>query len=149
MIRAEYRFHLPVPPEQGFDVLSDPTRDPEWQSACAHTRLLDGAVGAGCRYEIAFQILGRRLDFTVEITDFIPGRHSRFVTVEGPFRYVGSYHYHRRADGTTDVQWTFDVDPGDYFGILPEVLLKKVLINQVKKDSSSLSKQLAAAPPPS
>jgi len=147
VIHAEYRFSLPVSPDRAFAVLSDPNRDPEWQSACVGTRLLEGSPGIGCRYEITFQMLGRRMSFTVEITDFEPGRHSRFAVVEGPFRYVGNYHYHERDDGTVEVHWTFDVEPGEFFGILPKSLMRKVLINQVKKDSSRLSEQLATAAP--
>lgn len=148
MIRAEYRFQLPVPPERAFEVLSDPARDPDWQAACVSTRLLDGPPGVGCRYEITFQMLGRRMNFTARITDFEPGRHSAFAVVEGPFRYVGNYYYTARDDGTTEVHWTFEVDPGEFFGILPKSLMKKVLINQVKKDSSTLAGQLAQAAPP-
>jgi hypothetical protein len=145
MIRAEYRFNLPVPPGRAFEMLSDPARDPDWQSACVGTRLLDGAPGVGCRYEITFQMLGRRMSFTVQITEFEPGRHSRFAVLEGPFRYVGSYLYTAQEDGTTDVHWTFDVEPGDFFGIMPKSLMKKVLVSQVKKDSGNLRKQLADA----
>jgi hypothetical protein len=145
MIHADYRFHLPVTPGRAFDVLSDPRRDPDWQSACLRSSLLNGAPGVGCRYDITFQMLGRRMDFTVEITDFEPGRHSRFAVVQGPFRYIGNYYYYGRDDGTTEVHWTFDVDPGEFFGILPKSLMKKVLISQVEKDSSNLSAQLATA----
>lgn len=148
MIRAEYQFHLPVPPTAAFDVLSNPERDPDWQASCVHARLLGGALGAGCRYQVTFQMLGRRMDFTGEVTDFDRPRYSRFVALDGPFRYVGSYQYDERGDGTTDIHWTFDVDPGEFFGVIPKPLLRKILVNQVKKDIGVLSKQLAAATPP-
>jgi carbon monoxide dehydrogenase subunit G len=143
MIRAEYQFRLPVPAQQAFEIISDPTRDPVWQASCLEARLTDGPLGAGCTYEVVFQMLGRRLEFTVEITDFEPGRISRFAVLEGPFRYIGAYEYSDNGDGTTDIHWTFDVDPGEYFGIMPKALLKKVLVSQVKKDISKLNRQLA------
>lgn len=145
MIRAEYDFTLPVPPQEAFAVLSDPERDPEWQSACLETRLLNGAARTGCRYAITFQMIGRRLPFTVEITAYEPGRRSSFQVLEGPFRYVGTYDYSERPGGGTGVHWTFEVEPGDYFGIMPKSLLGKVLVNQVKKDSGKLAQRLAGA----
>lgn len=151
MIRAEYSFDLPVPPKEAFAVLSDPARDPEWQGACTRTELLDGAAHAGGRYEITFQMIGRKMNFTCEIDEYEPGVRSRFHVLEGPFSYVGTYDYTERADGTTGVDWVFEVDPGDFFGVMPKTLVKKLLISQVKKDSGKLASRLAdgTAPQPS
>jgi ribosome-associated toxin RatA of RatAB toxin-antitoxin module len=147
MINAEYTFSLPVPPEEAFALLSDPARDPEWQAGCVQTRLLNGAAREGCQYEIVFQLINRRMVFTCEITAYQPGRRSQFKVLQGPFRYYGTYDYAAGADGSTSVHWQFDVEPGDYFGIMPKALLKKVLITQVKKDSGRLAASLAAQTP--
>jgi Polyketide cyclase / dehydrase and lipid transport len=144
MINAEHRFTLPVGPEEAFAVLSDPAKDPEWQSACVATELLDGPADAGRRYTITFQLVGRRMEFTVEILAYEPGVRSEFKAVDGPFGYLGRYVYTERADGGTDVHWTFDVDPGDYFGIMPLSLVKKLLVSQVKKDSGKLATRLGS-----
>ncbi|CAL9360887.1 hypothetical protein SUDANB171_00664 [Streptomyces sp. enrichment culture] len=145
-IKAEYAFDLPVAPEEAFAILSDPARDPEWQGACTRTLLLDGPARPGGRYEITFQMIGRRLDFTCEITEYEPGHRSRFHVLEGPFHYTGTYDYAEHADGTAGVHWTFEVEPGSYFGIMPQALLKKVLVNQVKKDSGKLAAELRVRP---
>ena len=142
MINAEHTFDLPVPPVEAFDLLSDPAKDPDWQTACVRTELLDGPAHAGGRYEITFALVGRRMDFTVEITDYDPGRRSAFKVLDGPFSYVGTYVYTERADGNTTVHWTFDVDPGSYFGVMPLALVKKLLVSQVKKDSGRLAHRL-------
>ncbi|MFZ3558351.1 SRPBCC family protein [Streptomyces sp. BH055] len=145
MIRAEHTFDLPVPPGEAFARLSDPARDPEWQAACVATRLLDGPARAGGRYEITFQLIGKRMTFTVEISEYEPGLRSRFHVLDGPFHYVGTYAYTEHPDGTTGVHWTFDVDPGDYFGAMPQSLVKKLLVSQVKKDSGKLAADLRGA----
>jgi Polyketide cyclase / dehydrase and lipid transport len=144
MINAEHRFTLPVTPEEAFSLLSDPAKDPEWQSACVETKLLDGQAKAGCRYEITFRIIGRLMTFTVEILTYEPGVRSEFRAIEGPFGYFGRYDYTERQDGSVDVHWRFDVDPGDYFGIMPVSIVKKLLISQVKKDSGRLAARLSA-----
>jgi uncharacterized protein YndB with AHSA1/START domain len=142
MIKAEYGFDLPVSPKEAFALLSDPAQDPEWQAACVDVRLLNGAARAGGRYEITFQLIGKRMTFTVEVTEFEPGHRSKFHVLEGPFKYIGTYDYTENEDGTTGVHWTFEVEPGDYFGIMPKSLLRKVLVNSVKKDSSKLAEKL-------
>jgi hypothetical protein len=134
-----------VPPEEAFALLSDPAKDPDWQTACVHSELLNGEPRPGCHYGITFKMIGKQMDFTVEILDYEPGVVSRFRTLDGPFGYLGTYNYAGRADGGTDIHWLFEVDPGDYFGITPTSLVKKLLIAQVKKDSSRLAKRLSAA----
>ncbi|KAA0929825.1 MULTISPECIES: SRPBCC family protein [Streptomyces] len=141
-VKAEYAFGLPVPPKEAFALISDPAQDPVWQAACVDVQLLDGEPRPGARYEITFQLIGKRMQFTVEIDEFEPGLRSRFHTLDGPFHYVGTYVYAENEDGTTTVHWTFEVEPGDYFGIMPKSLLRKVLVNSVKKDSGKLAAQL-------
>lgn len=145
LIEAEHRFTLPVAPQEAFAVLSDPAKDPDWQTACVGTRLLDGDAHEGGRYEITFAMVGRRMTFTVEIVAYEPGVRSHFKVLDGPFSYTGGYEYSPLEDGGTAVHWTFRVDPGNYFGILPLSLVKKLLITQVKKDSSKLGERLLAA----
>ncbi|MFF8537582.1 SRPBCC family protein [Streptomyces sp. SAS_267] len=142
VVKAEYAFRLPVTPKEAFAQISDPAQDPVWQAACVDVKLLDGEPRPGGRYEITFQLIGKRMEFTVEISEFEPGRRSKFHTLEGPFGYVGTYDYTENEDGTTTVHWTFEVEPGDYFGIMPKSLLRKVLVNSVKKDSGKLAAQL-------
>jgi uncharacterized protein YndB with AHSA1/START domain len=148
MFKAEYEFDLPVPPARAFAVLSDPERDPEWQSACVAARLLNGEARPGCRYEITFELIGKRMQFTVEIDEFVPGQRSKFHSLDGPFQYVGTYTYTEPVAGSTHVRWEFEVEPGRFFGITPIPLLRKVLVNQVRKDSARLADELSGARQP-
>jgi hypothetical protein len=142
MFRAELTFELPVSPKDAFAILSNPLKDPEWQASCKMTKLLTGPVGKGCTYEIVFVMVGKRLEFKGEVTEYEPGVYSQFRTTEGPISYVGAYTYTEKPDGTTGVYWTFDVEPGDYFGVMPISLLQKLLVSQVKKDVAKLTATL-------
>lgn len=143
MINAEYRFTLPIAPEIAFDYLSNPENDSDWQSSCAECILLDDGPKVGCRYQIVFSFLGRKMNFQAEITDMdVPNRYG-FRVVEGPFKYEGRYHISSHPDGA-EVHWQFDAEPGRFFGILPVGLIKKVLISQVEKDSTALRKRFLA-----
>jgi hypothetical protein len=142
MIRAEHWFVLPGSPAEAFAVLSDPARDPDWVTACLRTTLLDGPPAPGRRYEITFDFLGRIMDFLVEINVFEPAQHSRFTTLAGPFHYIGNYRYNLQPDGSTEVHWTFDVEPGEFFGLMPDSLIRKFLVSQVEKDAAALRERL-------
>lgn len=145
MVRAEHVFTLPVDPSAAFDWLSDPARDPEWQASCVSTNLHDDTARVGGLYDITFRMVGRSMTFTVRLVAFEPGVRSVFTVEDGPFVYTGSYTYTALPDGATEVHWTFDVDPGDYFGIMPISLLRKVLLSAVKKDTAKLAQRLRAA----
>lgn len=145
LIEARHEFILPVAPERAFALLSDPEQDPVWQTACVSSKLLDGPPHVGGRYEITFKLIGKTMPFTVEITTFEPGVLSEFRSLEGPFGYVGSYAYTPVEDQGTLVRWKFDVEPGDYFGITPKSLVRKLLVSQVKSDTEKLAKHLLKA----
>ncbi len=143
MINADYTFTLPADPSQVFAYLSNPANDSEWQSACVSAELLGPAPAVGCRYNIVFSLLGRKMNFVSEITLHEPDREYAFKVIEGSFYYEGRYRFRPHADGT-EVHWQFGAEPGSFFGILPAALLRKVLISQVEKDSVTLARLLKA-----
>lgn len=143
MIQADYTYTLPVTPAQAFAYLSNPANDSEWQSACVSSELLGPVPVVGCRYDIVFSLLGRRMAFTSEITLIEPHCECAFKSIEGPFHYEGRYSLRPHAEGT-EVHWQFAAQPGSFFGILPASLLRKVLISQVEKDSVTLARLLKA-----
>ncbi len=143
MVHAEYRFHLPVSPQEAFAVLGDPSRDDEWQAGVVRSALLDAPLGAGSRYQITFHMFGRDLDFVARVTDYVEGVRSGYTTESGPFAYTGGYTYAPAEDGGTDVLWSFDVEPGRFFGLLPLSFMRWVLVSQVEKDTATLRDRLA------
>ena len=143
MIHADYTYTLPVAPAQAFAYLSNPANDSEWQNACVSAELLDPAPVVGCRYNIVFSLLGRKMKFVSEITLIEPDREYAFKVIDGSFYYEGRYSFRPHAHGT-EVHWQFAAEPGNFFGILPASLLRKVLISQVEKDSVTLARLLKA-----
>lgn len=137
MIRCETRYTLPAPPDVVFDYMANPANDVQWQDSCVEARLLGPEPVAGCRYAIVFSFLGRKMQFTGEITERVPAREFAFKVLEGSFHYEGRYSFRPHAEGT-EVHWVFDAEPGKFFGILPASLLRKLLINQVQKDVARL-----------
>lgn len=143
MIHAEYTFTLPVAPARAFAYMSNPASDTSWQSSCVSVELLGPVPAPGCRYRIVFSFLGRKMEFTGEITVLEPECEYAFKVIEGSFYYEGRYSLRPHADGT-EVHWQFSAEPGKFFGILPASLLRKVLISQVEKDAVTLARLLSA-----
>jgi hypothetical protein len=89
-------------------------------------------------------MFGRDLDFVARITDFDSGVRSGYTTESGPFAYSGGYTYTPAVDGGTDLLWSFDVEPGKFFGLLPLSFMRWVLVSQVEKDTKTLRDRLEA-----
>jgi hypothetical protein len=121
--------------------LSNPGNDAEWQASCVSAKLLGPVPEPGCRYEIVFSFLGRKMQFVGEITQLEPDQDYAFKVVEGSFYYEGRYTLRPHPVGT-QVHWQFAADPGKFFGILPASLLRKVLISQIEKDAVTLARKL-------
>lgn len=141
MIHAEHSFSLPYEAELVFDYLCNPLNDLHWQSSCAAVELLDGHHNVGGGYKIRFDFLGRQMNFRCQITARETNQRYRFKVVEGPFIYEGGYDF-TITDKGVDVLWQFAAEPGGFFGILPGVLLRKVLISQVERDLVKLNRLL-------
>jgi carbon monoxide dehydrogenase subunit G len=143
MIIVEQQHQLNVSQEQVFEYLSQPENDSEWQAACKEVRRDPGTVGVGCRYAIWFSFLGREMVFENEIVEFQPYKRFAYRTLSGPIHFRGQYRFEAVETGTR-IHWAFEADPGRFFGILPQSVLKKVLAKQVHSDLLRLEKLLTA-----
>ena len=65
---------------------------PRWDSSileCA--RLDEGALGAGARYRGASRLLGRRIEWTTEVVEYLPPRRATSVSTSGPLQFTVTY----------------------------------------------------------
>lgn len=68
-------FDVNRPVSDVFGYVADLERAPEWAAAVLErTKLTDGPVGVGTRYRAVDQFPGRKVEFTVEITEYEPNR---------------------------------------------------------------------------
>lgn len=145
MIHAAYTHILPVPPEVAFPYLSNPGNDVEWQSSCIKAELLGEVPAVGCRYNITFNFLGRKMEFIGEITTLEADHDYSFRVIEGSFYYEGRYTVTSHPEGSK-IYWQFAAEPGKFFGILPASLLRKVLVSQIEKDLVALARMFSTNP---
>lgn len=81
---------------------ADPSHAPEWYSRIRSVRWQTPppvAVGSRMDFEAAF--LGRRLAYTYEVTELVPGECLVMRTAQGPFPMETTYTWAPDPDGTT------------------------------------------------
>lgn len=90
------------PTGEVFDFLMSAENLPRWDSSMLEcVQVGDGAVTLGTRYRGASTILGRRIEWTTEVVEFVPGERAASRSVEGPLTFTVSYEVSPSPAGTT------------------------------------------------
>jgi len=80
----------------------DPSNAPEWY---ANIRSIEWKtpppMGIGSKLLFSAQFLRRRLDYTYEVVDLVPGRRLVMRTAEGPFPMETTYTWEPLTEGKT------------------------------------------------
>jgi uncharacterized protein YndB with AHSA1/START domain len=70
----------------------DPTHAPEWYVNIRSVKWrTPPPVGIGSRMDFVAQFLGRRIAYTYEVVDLVPGERLVMATAEGPFPMETTY----------------------------------------------------------
>lgn len=149
MIEIDLTFQLPTTPEDAFGVLADPRNDPNWQKSCAAVTLDDPTVapGVGSTYLYVMEMMGRRMEFHNRITEHVEPTRLAYEVVSGPAHFTGTYAISPGTDeNSCTVRWTFAVDKGTGFALMPDSLLRKAITKQSTKDQRVLANLVGSAP---
>ena len=142
------------PEREVFDFLMVAENLPRWDSSmleCAQVG--DAAVTVGTRYRGASSILGRRIEWTTEVTQFVPGVRAESQSVEGPLTFTVSYEMSAAPAGTTlRYRLAAESGLGGAFGRAMEPIIERAQTKVVRANLSklaSLLEQRASLAPPS
>jgi hypothetical protein len=81
---------------------SDPANATTWYRNIAHSELLtDGPLRVGSQLAFVAQFLGRRLAYTYEIRELVPGERLVMSTSDGPFPMETTYTWADAGAGAT------------------------------------------------
>ncbi len=90
------------PRELVAEFAGDPSRAPEWY---VNIRSVEWRtpppVGKGSQMAFVAQFLGRRLAYTYEVVDYVPGERLVMRTAQGPFPMETTYAWETLSTGAT------------------------------------------------
>jgi uncharacterized protein YndB with AHSA1/START domain len=93
---------IDAPPAVVASYAGDPANAPEWYANIQSVQWQTAPpVAVGSRMEFVAQFLGRRLAYTYEVTDLVPGERLVMRTAQGPFPMETTYTWQPHGDGQT------------------------------------------------
>jgi uncharacterized membrane protein len=103
-------------------------------------------LGLGSRLAFVAQFLGRRLAYTYEIVELVPGKRLVMRTAEGPFPMETTYTWESLAEGKTRMTLRNRGEPSG-FGKLAAPLMVGAMRRANRKDLERLKLILEASRP--
>lgn len=128
------------PAAEVFDFLVHAENLPRWDSSMLEcVQVGSDPVTVGTRYRGASKILGRRIEWTTEVIDFVPGVRSASKAVEGTLSFTVSYEVSETAAGTAlRYRIVADSGLGGAFGRAMEPIVEKAQTKVVKANLNTL-----------
>ena len=127
-----------------FDFLMLAENLPRWDSSMLEcVQVGSGPVTVGTRYRGASKILGRRIEWTTEVTEFVPGLRAVSRSVEGPLTFTLSYELSPAPAGTT-LRYRLAADSGldGAFGRAMEPIVQRAQTKVVRANLGTLARLL-------
>jgi uncharacterized membrane protein len=131
--------------EEVFDYLAKADNLPEWDSSIVQAEQVGAdPVGVGTRWRGTSKILGRRFEWTTEITEFDRPRRSSSRSIEGKLQFTVTILV-EPADGGT--RFTYRVDAasglGGVFGRLADPIVERAQARTVRANLDTLAELFA------
>jgi uncharacterized protein YndB with AHSA1/START domain len=144
MVELEFAIVVERPPSEVFAYLTDVGNVPEWQSSAIEA-VADGPMGIGTRINEVRRFLGRRMESTLEVTEYEPDSKFSLRTLSGPVPFE-VHHTLRPSNGGTSLTFVGKGEPGGFFR-LAEGLVARQAERQFKGDFETLKDLLEARRP--
>jgi uncharacterized protein YndB with AHSA1/START domain len=134
-------------PEEVFDYLSRPENLPLWDSSILQVEQVDpGPLTRGTRWRGVTKIMGRRFEWTTEVTDVQPPSRMESRSIEGKLTFQVVYALEPERDGT---RLTYRVEAasglGGVFGRFGDPLVQSAQARSVRANLERLAAQLGSS----
>jgi uncharacterized membrane protein len=105
----------------------DPANAPTWYANIKSTEWKsDPIVHVGSRVAFVAEFLGRRLEYTYEIAEFVAGERLIMRTHEGPFPMETSYLFKETRDGYTQMTLRNRGEPSGFSKLMAPLMLTAI-----------------------
>jgi uncharacterized protein YndB with AHSA1/START domain len=122
----------------------DPANAPEWYVNIASVEwLTPPPVRVGSRMSFVASFLGRRLAYTYEVVEFVPGERLVMRTAQGPFPMETTYTWQPHGDGATRMTLRNRGEPSG-FARAGAVVMAAAMRRANAKDLNALKRLLEA-----
>ena len=102
----------------------DPANAPEWYANIKSIQWKsDPIVHVGSRVAFVAEFLGRRLEYTYEIAEFVPGERLVMRTAEGPFPMETTYTFEETRDGYTQMTLRNRGEPSGFSKLMAPLMV--------------------------
>ena len=141
MARAEHTLVIGRPADEVFEFLTDFSNVP---SGSIEVQRPEGSLGVGTTYVQVLRFLGKRIETTLEVTEFDPGRRFTLKTLSGPVPFEVR-HTLDPADGqgATRLRVELEGEPGGFFK-LADALVERNAQRQIERDFATLKELVEA-----
>jgi hypothetical protein len=102
---------------------ADPDNAPEWYANIKQVTWESARpLAVGSRVEFVADFLGRRLVYTYEVKEWVPGDRFVMATAEGPFPMQTTYTWRDGPDGGTTMELHNEGEPSGFASIAAPVI---------------------------
>ena len=103
---------------------ADPANAPEWYDNIAAAELeTDPPIGAGSKAAFMARFLGRRLEYTYEFVEFVPGERLVMRTAQGPFPMETTYIWASNPEGGTHMTLRNRGEPAGFSKVMAPLMV--------------------------
>jgi uncharacterized membrane protein len=145
-VDAQTEIEIDRPRQQVAAYASDPDNATSWyQNIKSVEWKTERPAVLGSRVAFVAQFLGRRLAYTYEVKEFVPGERFVQATAEGPFPMETTYTWHDNRNGGTTMRLRNRGEPSG-FSKLTAPMMASAMRRANRKDLARLKKILEATP---
>jgi uncharacterized membrane protein len=142
--RAQHTVVVGRPTDEVFEFLTDLSNVPSWQSGSIDVQEPEGSLGVGTTYVQVLKFLGRRIETTLEVTEFEPGRRFALKTLSGPVPFEVRHTLEPAdGDGATRLRVELEGEPGGFLK-LADALVERSAQRQIERDFATLKELVEA-----
>ena len=135
--RVELEVTIDRPVQDVFSFFVDPALVARWQTAVSEAeQITEGPVGVGTRFRVRRTYLGRRLESTEEVTEYVPNRAFALRSISSPVPYEARSTF-EEIDGATRIVASVQGDASGFFMVAGPVLAR-VLKREVESNLGHL-----------
>lgn len=139
-VTTEIVIERPIPAVEAFAI--DPANVPRWYANIdTAEQLTPGPVRVGSRLAFRATFMGRRLEYTYEVVEHVPGERFVMRTAQGPFPMETTYTWSPAGEGATGMALRNRGEPSG-FGNVAAVVMVPAMRRANRKDLALLKSLL-------